>query len=45
LAYALMWSSGTNEVTGFEIFVVIFAFIVGDLGSYAQSGRARSRAD
>ena len=45
LAYALMWSSGTNEVTGFEIFVVIFAFVVGDLGSYAQGSRARSRDD
>ena len=41
LAYALMWSSGTNDVTGFEWFVVVFAFVVGDLGSYAQGNRSR----
>src|SRR4051794_211235 len=43
LAYALMWSAGTNEVTGFEIFVVIFAFVVGDLGSYAGGSASRRR--
>ncbi|HEY1276677.1 MAG TPA: hypothetical protein VGF25_17330 [Thermoleophilaceae bacterium] len=33
LAYAAMWASGTNEVTGFEWFIVVLAFVV-DLGSY-----------
>ncbi len=45
LAYALMWSSGTNEVAGFEWFVVVFAFVIGDLGSYAGGGASRRRAD
>jgi len=40
LAYALMWSSSTNEVAGFEWFIVILAFLF-DLGSYASRGRAR----
>ena len=40
LAYALMWASSTNEVSGFEWFIVILAFLV-DLGSYASRGRAR----
>lgn len=40
LAYALMWVSSTNEVSGFEWFIVILAFIF-DLGSYASRGRAR----
>lgn len=40
LAYAVMWSAGTNEVGGFEWFIVGFAFIV-DIGSYAASGRQR----
>jgi hypothetical protein len=40
LAYAVMWSTGTNEVTGFEWFVVALAFLA-DLGSYAGSGRGR----
>jgi hypothetical protein len=40
LAYAVMWSASSNEVTGFEWFIVILAFIV-DLGSYASRGRAR----
>lgn len=34
LAYAGMWATSTNEVAGFEWFVVILAFLV-DLGSYA----------
>jgi hypothetical protein len=38
LAYAVMWSSSTNEVAGFEWFIVILAFLV-DLGSYASRGR------
>ncbi|HEX5990160.1 MAG TPA: hypothetical protein VFY75_08115 [Solirubrobacterales bacterium] len=40
LAYAVMWSASTNEVTGFEWFIVILAFLV-DLGSWANRGRAR----
>jgi hypothetical protein len=40
LAYAVMWSASANEVTGFEWFIVILAFVI-DLGSYASRGRAR----
>ncbi len=40
LAYAVMWSASSNEVTGFEWFIVILAFVF-DLGSYASPGRAR----
>jgi hypothetical protein len=40
LAYAVMWSVGSNEVTGFEWFIVVLAFMI-DLGSYAQGQRAR----
>lgn len=40
LAYAVMWSLGTDEVTGFEWFIVILAFAV-DLGSWASRDRAR----
>lgn len=39
LAYAVMWSS-SNQVVGFEWFIVIFAFFL-DLGSYASRRRAR----
>jgi hypothetical protein len=38
LAYAVMWSTSTNQVSGFEWFIVILAFVV-DLGSYASRGR------
>ncbi len=38
LAYAVMWNAGTNEVTGFEWFIVGFAFVV-DISSYIASGR------
>ena len=41
LAYAWMWAVGTNEVSGFEVFVVILAFVV-DLGSYLGGERSRS---
>jgi ABC-type Na+ efflux pump permease subunit len=41
LAYAVMWSS-SDQVTGFEWFIVILAFLI-DLGSYAQGGRRRAR--
>ena len=40
LAYAVMWSVGTNGVTGFEWFIVILAFVF-DLGSYAEGRRER----
>jgi hypothetical protein len=40
LAYAVMWSASSNQVTGFEWFIVILAFVV-DLGSYASRGRVR----
>jgi hypothetical protein len=40
LAYAVMWAASTNEVTGFEWFLVILAFLV-DLGAYASSSQAR----
>jgi hypothetical protein len=40
LAYAVMWSTSTNEVAGFEWFIVILAFLF-DLGSYASRGRVR----
>ena len=38
LAYAWMWDAGTNEVAGFEWFVVILAFLA-DLSSHVGSGR------
>ena len=41
LAYAVMWSVGTNDVTGFEWFIVILAFVV-DLGSWTGGWRSRS---
>jgi hypothetical protein len=40
LAYAVMWDVGTNDVTGFEWFVVGLAFLA-DLGSYVGGKRAR----
>jgi hypothetical protein len=40
LAYAVMWAASSNEVNGFEWFIVILAFIF-DLGSYASRGRGR----
>ena len=40
LAYAVMWSASSNQVSGFEWFIVILAFLV-DLGSYANRGRIR----
>ena len=38
LAYAVMWASGTNQVEGFEWFIVILGFFF-DLGSYASRDR------
>ena len=42
LAYAVMWKSGVNDVSGFEWFIVILGFVA-DLGSYAGGrwGRAQ----
>lgn len=41
LAYAVMWSVSTDEVVGFEWFIVIFAFVV-DLSSYAHGQRTQT---
>jgi hypothetical protein len=41
LAYAVMWSAGSNGVKGFEWFIVVLAFLA-DLGSYARSDRYRT---
>ncbi|MBK5219006.1 MAG: hypothetical protein JJE35_04370 [Thermoleophilia bacterium] len=40
LAYAAMWSVGTDRVSGFEWFIVILAFVI-DLGAYANRNKAR----
>jgi len=40
LAYAVMWSTSSNAVIGFEWFIVILAFVI-DLGAYASRDRAR----
>ena len=42
LAYAVMWSVGTNGVNGFEWFLVILAFLF-DLGSCARAAAAPRR--
>jgi hypothetical protein len=42
LAYAYMWVAGRNEVTGFEWFIVVLAFLV-DISSWSQSGRLQRR--
>ena len=41
LAYAVMWKVSTNEVTGFEWFIVILAFVV-DVSSYAHGQRTQA---
>jgi hypothetical protein len=41
LAYAVMYSVGTNEVTGFEWFIVILAFVI-DLGSWTSGWRSQA---
>jgi hypothetical protein len=41
LAYAVMWSVGTNGVNGFEWFIVVVAFLA-DLGSLAHGSRERA---
>jgi hypothetical protein len=40
LAYAAMYVLGTNDVSGFEWFIVILAFLV-DLSSYFQTSQTR----
>ena len=40
LSYAIMWDVGTRDVTGFEWFVVGFAFLL-DLGSWFGGSRVR----
>ena len=42
LAYAIMWSNGTNEVMGFEWFIVGIAFLA-DIGSVGFGSRQRGR--
>lgn len=42
LAYAVMYVADTNEVVGFEWFIVILAFVI-DLGSYLGGARGRER--
>jgi hypothetical protein len=44
LAYAAMYMLGTNEVSGFEWFIVILAFLV-DLSSYFQTSQTRWARD
>jgi hypothetical protein len=44
LAYAGMWSAGTNVVHGFEWFIVGFAFVV-DVGSYAGGRSSSAKRD
>jgi hypothetical protein len=44
LAYAGLWSAGTNEVTGFEWFIVGLAFVI-DLGSYVGGSTSRRGHD
>jgi len=41
LAYTCMWSLGSNEVTGFEWFIVILAFLA-DLSGYGLIGNRRT---
>ena len=40
LAYAVMWSASTNQVSGFEWFIVVLAFLA-DLSSYGGGARSR----
>jgi hypothetical protein len=42
LAYAAMYVNGTNEVRGFEWFIVILASLI-DLSSHFQGSRMRTR--
>jgi hypothetical protein len=40
LAYVAMWELGTGEVSGFEWFIVVLAFLL-DLGSFASGSSMR----
>ena len=40
LAYAAMWASSSNGVTGFEWFIVVLAFLI-DIGAVAGGDRRR----
>ena len=42
LAYAVMWSTGTNTVEGIEWFFVALGFLF-DIGTHGQSGRINKR--
>jgi hypothetical protein len=44
LAYTVMWDTGTNTVDGFEVFIVILAFLA-DLASYAGGRSYRYARD
>ena len=44
LAYAVMWDVGTRDVTGFEWFIVVLAFLA-DLASYASGRSYRYASD
>ena len=41
LAYAVMWSSGSDKVYGFEWFIVVLGLFF-DLASYGQGSRQRA---
>ena len=42
LAYAAMWASSTNGVTGFEWFIVVLAFLI-DIGAFAGGRQRRAQ--
>jgi len=42
LAYAVMWVTGTPGVHGFEVFIVVFAFLV-DVASYFGGRHTRDQ--
>ena len=44
LAYTVMWDVGTRDVTGFEWFIVVLAFLA-DLASYAGGRSYRYARD
>jgi hypothetical protein len=43
LAYAVMWAASSNQVQGFEWFLVVLAFLA-DLSSYGGGVRTRSHS-
>ena len=42
LAYAVMWSAGTNSVEGIEWFFVVLGFLF-DIGTHSQSAQIRQQ--